>query len=155
MPGFTDVLAALNSRTQHELRRLVEIRTTMNELSEAFHKYVDLRAELEARQKNLEKIRGTLGKEYAPTSEDPEDPVWDLAAEPADNLRKNVALWEAAEQILRVSGEMRISDLQMMLGILNFMHVTRQGIESAISTHKNIFVTKKKGREKYVSLKSS
>ncbi len=122
----------------------------MEDLVASYLEYLDVHTEAERRRRKLEKIYGTLGGAFAQQLDAGEDLVSDDSD--ADRLRKKVALWEAIEQVVRASGEIRVCELSDILENLQFK-VTRQGVESAIATHKEVFVTRKKDREKYVAIK--
>ncbi len=156
VPTVNDILLALDNRLVHEYEQVVRIRREMEGSAAEYHHYLDLRKEMELRQHDIEKLRGTLGPDYDLPQRDL-DEHYDSDAykrKASAKLRQRLSLWEAIEQIITVTGEIRVSDLQEALETLEIKRVTRQSIESAISTHKDIFRTKKRGREKYVALKS-
>lgn len=73
--------------------------------------------------------------------------------ESAEELKKKLPLWGAIVQVLRQKGsEMQIVNLHESLKWLG-MGVTRQAIESALQTHRELFKITRRGREKFVSLK--
>lgn len=63
-------------------------------------------------------------------------------------------LWKVIREIVRQTPEMRVVEVEDFLR--NFgVRTSRQAIESALETHRDVFSTNKRGREKYVSLKGA
>jgi len=71
-----------------------------------------------------------------------------VAVESLDDL----PLWEAIAAILEQVSPIQICELQHLLDQFE-KKVSRQAIESAIATHKELFETHTRSREKFVHLK--
>jgi hypothetical protein len=65
----------------------------------------------------------------------------------------DLELWEAVQQYLRFVEEAQVGEI---LAFLTWAEIktSRQAIDAVVSRHKKVFQIKKRGREKFVSLKA-
>ncbi len=152
-----DIVAALKFQLVADRK---EIDRTYKEMSKLHAPYVKYRS-LEARGKQLqEHIANTLAllgqkgdsKHSLPNSEFATIAVHSGIAETSEELRKRLPLWMLIAEILRHVSEIQVINLEEVLYWLR-IKVSRQAIESAFETHGDLFKVKKRGREKFVSLK--
>jgi hypothetical protein len=148
-----DVYTRLQQRLIHECRNMRSARQEMEQLSDAYFRYVDLEGQLETSHHRTSIILGLLGPAHVEeimgaTGRDC------LAEFPApEELRKKLRLWRAVREYLRMAGESKVGDIQKFLNGLGMENVTRQAIESAMKRHDDWFEIEKKGHERYVKLK--
>jgi hypothetical protein len=163
MPTSNEVVEAMLRRMEFEQNRVGEAKVEMEKLADSYNRYVDLLAEIEDRRKRIERIAAVLGpfqfsffKTGIPDTILPDDckfPVRETEAS-ADQLRKDLALWQAVEQFLLHAKEARVGDIQSFLKAVSMGGVSRQAIESAVKAHPRVFKTVKRGSERYITLRS-
>jgi len=156
MPSIAEVQDRMHQRLEHECLSLQSMRKEMEELSRAYNRYIDLKNEVEARSKRIQRLVGVLGDEFldemAANRSQAVIEETNLQGNPSD-LRIELRLWLAIREYLRVAGEAKVGDIQDFFEAMNFETVSRQAIESALRSHNKIFRVVKRGRDKYVSLK--
>jgi len=155
VPSIVDVQERMRQRLEHECASIQPLREEMNKLASAYHRYVDLKGEIESRSKRIQRLMGILGEEYLQAMCGNDEPVaseTNLQGHP-DNLRADLSLWRAIREYLLVAGEAKVGDVQDFLETVNFEKVSRQAIESALRSHDSVFRVAKRGRDKYISLK--
>ena len=161
MPTTNDIVVALKQRLAHEQARTLEARTEMEKLADSYNRYLDLIAEVEERRKRIERIAGVLGTGHfswvstfaVGKGESIKYPVKEIEAS-AEELRRNLALWEAIEQFLMHAKESRVGEIQSFMEAVGMGTVSRQAIESAVRAHPKVFRTIKRGAERHISLKN-
>jgi hypothetical protein len=81
----------------------------------------------------------------------------ELAANPAESNDANakLSLWKAMREYLREEGSSRVGDIQTFLLAVDYKHVTRQSIESAIKRHPETFTSRTSRHERVVSLREN
>jgi hypothetical protein len=128
-------------------------RQEMEQLSDAYFRYVDLDRQLEASRQRTSIILGLLGPDHVreTTGAGVQDCLSEFP-EPED-LRKKLRLWRAVREYLRIAGESKVGDVQNFLNGLDMENVTRQAIESAMKRHDDLFEIEKRGHERYIRLK--
>ena len=161
MPTPTEVEQSMKQRLLHECERLSAIYQEKDQLAKAYNRFLDLAHEQIRRERRLQRIVAVLGAEkyvLLACNETNEGPISSRMVMDADTLRDSLPLWEAMKEYLHHVGECRIAELEEFfdknLGV-NFPGANRQAIESALKRHSETFKTRKKGREKYISLKDS
>jgi len=163
MAQFEALLEQLQYRLRHECRRIKEIRkemaspVTQTRLMDAYNRYRDLLAELDAKREAIDKLVGTIGPDHMlrTMKEDPTDLIGDtveIAPSVAD-YRKDLPLWEAMKQILIDAQEMRENELLLFLSYLGF-RTSPAAIQSALRTHQETFKVRNEGRKKSISLRT-
>ena len=149
MPMISDVVRSMEQRRKHEVERIQAARAEIEKLSPAFNRYVDLRAEIKEAEDRYKRISAVLYSEA-----EPRDSVLEDISETLNSLRSKLVLWKAIEEYLSHVSEAMIEDIQTFLVGVGINSVSRQAIESALRTHTKIFAVRKKGRDKFVSLRN-
>ncbi len=73
---------------------------------------------------------------------------------PVEALRLETPLWMMMEEYLHHVPEARLTDMQDFLqSSVQIKEANRYAMESALKRHPDVFKVRKKGREKFVSLK--
>ena len=67
---------------------------------------------------------------------------------------EDVPLWKLMREILRQVPEMQVVDLEHMLHVIG-VKTNRPSVDSALETHKETFTVRKRGRDKFISLKGA
>lgn len=159
VPTFFDVKARMKERVVADSKRLQAIREEMTSLSAAYNRFVDLREEQLAREKRIQRLIAILGpEEYADLSKRDPAPDYPLAScftAAPDVLRQELPLWIAMQEYLGYVAEARIAEIESFFGMfgVEMLTVNRQAIESALKRHPDVFKTKKRKREKFISLR--
>lgn len=151
-----DVLKRIQSALVVDASRLREISEEMDKRAEAHHRYIALRRESEAHEKSAQHLMALLGPDgfLGAMKTDKSDAIgWQVEIVPSPaELRAQAALWEHTAQYLRFVSDARIGEIVDFLSLLS-IETSKQAIESAIRTHPKVFAVKRKGREKFISLK--
>ncbi len=158
MARICDVLQSIQAALVLDARRMREISADMHKdgLAAAYNRYLALQRERDTHEKSATCIAALLGHErYIEAIET--DRTASIGEEfslarKANALREKAALWEHIAQYLRFVPEAQMHDILEFLGVLG-IDTKRQAIESAIRTHPDTFRTKKRGRDKFISLK--
>lgn len=144
-----DIKRALERRYRSDMSDLRGIRKEQDKLREQWMRFTDLDEQAKRKEERLRRTVGLLGDSKLTDLDNAAD--GDLM----DSFVVSVSaltLWEAILAIVEQISEIQIYELQHVLEQLG-KKVSRQAVESAIDTHKSLFVTKIRGREKFVSLK--
>ena len=156
MSRAMDVLGRIRSALVFDAKRLREISAEMETLADAYHRYSALRDESDKREKSLHGLKALLGHDmyYKVMREDETSTIGEEAETrpTAYELRAATPLWEHVVNYLRFVSEARVGEIVDFLEWAG-LDANRQAIESAIRAHPRTFAVKKKGREKFVSLK--
>jgi hypothetical protein len=164
MPTVGDIQASMKHRLIHECGRLQEISKERESLAAAYNRFLDLTEEQIRRQRRVERLVAVFGKDDylkialgqpGPAGEGT-GPIIEALPPDFDTLRDSLPLWEAMKEYLHHVPEARIAEVEEFLGYPHGMGiegVNRQAIESALKRHPETFKTRKKGREKFISLK--
>lgn len=147
----SDITASIRQRLSADSKRLDSVYKEMNKLRRAYQRFRELTIEEKTIRERQLRALALVGPGLG------EATVADLTADDiatlsVSKLRDKTALWELIAELLEHIGETRIYELQTMLTQFD-IRPTRQAIESAIETHKDVFDVRKEEREKYVSLK--
>lgn len=156
VPRTQDVLDKIGAKIVLDAKRLREIKGESAALFEAYQKYTDLEKERKARESSITSLVALLGKEGL---EELRTRVvsanllgeFDFGVG-IETRREELSLWEFIAQYLRFVQEAKVADIEYFLGEQQ-MQTTRQAIESAVKTHSKIFRVRKRGREKFISLR--
>ncbi len=152
MARGTELAEALKSRLKDDGETLESVYKEMNKLRSAYNRFRDLtEQERTIRERGL-RVCALLAPELSQS--DLADVFADDVAtvDSVQDMRDRISLWEMISVVLDQTGEIRIFELNLLLAHFK-IDATRQAIESAIDTHKKMFHVRRKGREKYVSLK--
>ena len=152
MARGSELAEALKSRLKDDGEALDSIYKEMNKLRSAYNRFRDLTEQERTIRERALRLSALLAPELSQS---------DLADIFADDvatigsvqeIRDRISLWEMIAVVLEQTGEVRVFELDMLLTKFD-IKPTRQAVESAIDTHRNVFSVRKKGREKYVSLR--
>jgi hypothetical protein len=150
------LVTVMLSRMKHDHSELQQLESQLESLSSGYHKYLDVRSQIEAHEDSINKLRAIVGygappydvlKEIGP--ENPEELEYEKKSKA---LRRTLELWEAVEQYLRFVSEAKVKEI---LDFLEMVKITasRQSIEAAIKAHPKLFRVQKRKSEKFISLK--
>lgn len=157
MPMYADVYAALQQRLKHACDRVVTIRKRMADLASAYNEFVDLRKQLDEYTEQINNLKGVFGPAaYSETLQSDKSEVIGYTSEISPSpreMRDTMPLWIALREYLSAAGESKVGEIEEFLQWLEFPNVRRQSIESALRRHPEVFRVRKRGREKFISLK--
>lgn len=153
--------ATMRDRLHHEVDRMKTIECRMKEISAAYNEFLDLRDEAKQRKRRIERLLAIVGPWdwESPKVDYAEHEAMDVVKKYPRNatefeaLRAQLPLWEAMREYLSFVDEARIGEMEDFFRYIEFTEGNRQAIESALKRHPKVFKTRKKKREKYVSLK--
>jgi hypothetical protein len=152
VPSTADVQNMMLQRLEHECASMQSARKELSELASAYHRYVDLKTQIDERSKRIQRIIGILGTDSIENLGSAEvRSETNLQGEP-EWLREELSLWRAIKEYLAIAGEAKVGDMQMFFSAMNY-EISRQAVESALRSHESTFRVSRRGREKYVSLK--
>ena len=140
---------ALTQQTKDDSAELKRLSNEMDSLRSAYTRYKDL--EIAARNKEERIINALAVMDSAGYDQ---LKAIDSSGVNVDVDRDNVPLWKMMREIVRQVSEIQIIELENLLADFG-IPVSRAAIDSALKTHKDVFRTVVKGREKYVSLKGA
>lgn len=134
-----------------DAKRLAEISEEMSKYGEAYHRYIALQREQRAHEESAKKLVGLIHEQINDLDLSDQNQFWEefeLWKDPTD-----LELWEAVQQYLRFVEEAQVGEI---LAFLTWAEIktSRQAIDAVVSRHKKVFQIKKRGREKFVSLKA-
>lgn len=157
MPRLQDVLHALRTQWNEDEKALEAALEEQNKLRASYIRFMDLQEQIKQRTERLRRVGLLLfDSDITPTK--------DIAAMQATARRLGiqldefeavfggVPLWTVIAELLRHTGELQVVDLHTILHNCG-EKVSRQAVESALETHANEFRIRRRGREKFVSLK--
>jgi hypothetical protein len=152
MVRYADIEKRLDQQYDADAKYMKANLARQNKLLPAVLEFRDLEREAKIREDRMRRIIELLGEEnYADTRKEM------LAGKDVSKMitvftDDDSPLWEAMRTILEHVTELQVVDLQDTL--LHFgKKVSRQAIESALASHKDIFETKSRNRDKFVSLR--
>lgn len=152
MVRYADIEKRLDQQYDADAKYMRVNLARQNKLLPAVLEFRDLEREAKVREDRMRRIIELLGEEkYADTRKEL------LAGKDVSKMiavitDEDSPLWEAMRTILEHVSELQVVDLQDTL--LHFRKkVSRQAIESALASHKDVFETKARNRDKFVSLK--
>jgi hypothetical protein len=149
----SDIAESIEHRLTADSKRLDSVYKEMKKLRRAYQRFRELIIEERTIRERQLRALALVGPDLdqATIANLTAD---DIATVNVSELRDKTSLWELIAEVLEHAGETRIYELQMMLAQFE-IRPTRQAIESAIETHKDVFDVRKEEREKYVSLKGA
>lgn len=122
-----------------------------NKLRPAVLRFRDLEREAKARQERAARIITLLGEETFKDDRKELSAGSDISKD-IFFATENLPLWTAMQAILEQVEEVQVVELQTALEHFG-KKASRQAIESALASHKDLFMTRTRNREKFVSLK--
>jgi len=150
MPRKQDVVHALREQLDADAKALTKVLDEQNSLRAAHIRFMNLQEDARQKMARVKRLTALLADLPDTASKAKqfgimvEDPIFD-----------ETPLWEKIVEVLRQTGELQVVDLHQVLNeIITSYEVTRQSLESALTTHSKEFQIKRRGREKYVSLKT-
>jgi hypothetical protein len=151
MARLAEVIQALKQQLAQDSKRLSEIDEEIGKLRPAYNQFRDLMNEAKSKETRMLTTRTLLGE--ISTDEELTTAFGDEVSTPKtpDELRSGLKLWEGVVEVLRHIPQAQVGEIHTLLSLLG-IKVTRQAIESAITTHKRSFRVRKYGREKFISL---
>jgi hypothetical protein len=157
MPTYEEILRSMIQNLKYEHSRITEGHEQMTQNEEAHRRFVDAQRDVKSREERLQRLFAILGlKRIADSINDPMKMEEILErVEPESDTEKSsdsLSLWEAVREYLIIAEEGSLAEIVRFLRYSG-IKATRQAIESALKQHPETFKTRKKEREKYVSLK--
>lgn len=156
MARAVDVFNRIRDALVVDAKRQREIGEEMHNLSDAYNRYIALQRESKAHEESAKGLQALLGpKAFVEAMKQDKSAAIgeELEIYPsARSLRESAPLWQHVQQYLRFVPEAQVGEIVEFLAWLE-IETSRQAVESAIKTHPRIFAVKKRGREKFVSLK--
>ena len=153
---FKDVVSGMAQQASSETDAMQSIQDELTALRPGYQRYRELTEELRVRE---ERARITAGLFAGAVATDADAAVF---AAVIDKLKQaglsdvivadEAPLWKILREVLRQVPEMQVIDLEHVLRDLG-LKTTRQAIDSAIAAHNGTFIIRKRGREKFISLK--
>jgi hypothetical protein len=156
MPLLTDAQDAIKQRLAGACKRVQEIREEKRKLAPAYERYLVLQEELQKQEKRIDRLAGLIGPDLFVdvAIADKSDAIGETVEVHTSirQLRDELLVWEAMQEYLAYAKEARIQDVQLFLDSFGIA-ASREAIESALRRHPEVFKTRKKSREKFISLK--
>jgi hypothetical protein len=155
MARYSDVIDAISTQFNADLKELTELQDEQAKLRAAYLRFQDL----EKRKRDLRQraetaaalLQGTIA--HQENKENLGD-VLDRAGINTDlDWRKKVSKWCLIAEVVRQFPKIQIVELVRVLRLAFSIDISRQAVESALATHESKFRITRKGREKFVSVK--
>jgi hypothetical protein len=143
----------MQKRMMQEFRRMKAAAAEMDKLTDAFHRYQDLREERKRRERRVKRLVALLYPDFMPQNQNTAKLGQMILGMDYAPALGDLALWEVLEEYLAVVGETPISDAAEMLPRFVRGNVTRQAVESAVKRHHDIFQIRQDGARRVISLK--
>jgi hypothetical protein len=153
-----DVLSRIQGALTVDAARMKEIAVEMAKHADAYYRYQALQRESAEHEKSAHGLMALLGPKafVAVMAGDKTENIGyevDMTPSPA-MLRESTPLWEHVRSYLRFVSESQVGEIVEFLEWVG-IETSRQAVESAIKTHGKVFQVKKRGRERFVSLKGA
>ena len=157
MPTYEEILRSMIQNLKYEHSRITEGHEQMTQNEEAHRRFVDAQRDVKSREERLKRLFAILGlKRISDSIDDPmkiEEILERVEPESGtEKLSDTLALWEAVREYLVIAEEGSLAEIVRFLQYSG-IKASRQAIESALKQHPETFKTRKKEREKYVSLR--
>jgi hypothetical protein len=151
-----DVMSSLARQAKADFAAMGTMQDRLHELQPMYQEYRELSPQVAQKE---ERAKIALAMLFAAKS--PDFGSIEQACEKMDSAGtqslsdvNDVPLWKLMREILRQVPEMQVIDLEHMLLIIG-LKTNRPSVDSAIETHKETFTVRKRGREKFISLKGA
>jgi hypothetical protein len=149
---FADIEKRLDQQYVEDVKQLRKNYSEQNSLRRYVIRFHDLEREAKARENRMARIVMLVGEDkYEDTIKSLRQGE-DVSKEITVNTDDKLPLWMAMQAVVEQAGEIQVVDLQDALEYFK-IKASRQAIESALASHKEMFETKTRNREKFVSLK--
>jgi hypothetical protein len=153
-----DVLSRIQGALTVDAARMKEIAVEMAKHADAHYRYLALQRESAEHEKSAHGLMALLGPKafVAVMSDDKTDTIGyevDVTPSPAE-LRQSATFWRHVRNYLRFVPESQVGEIVEFLQWVG-IETSRQAVESAIKTHGKVFQVKRRGRERFVSLKGA
>lgn len=151
-----DITSGLVQQADTDTDAMCAMLDELNDLRPKYQRYRELSEQLKAREERAQIVAGMLSSAVKEES-DAKTFIRVLNKLEKAGLRDvadsdEVPLWKLIREILRQVPEMQIVDVESILRSLE-IKTTRQTVDSALATHSGVFSVRKKGRQKFISLK--
>lgn len=148
---FADIKERLEQQYDADYEYLEENFAEQNKLLPQVQRFRDLEREAAVRRERAGRIIAVLGeKKFKDRDEDLKRKSRVTTGIYFDT--EDLPLWALMSAIVEQVPEIQVVDLQAALEYFG-KKASRQAIESALASHKDVFETKTRNREKFVSLK--
>jgi hypothetical protein len=152
MADIQDIRDSLQEQIVADAKELEKIKKAMKRIRAAHHRYLNLLERAKLTEERVLAAASVLHRDpYSDT-----DGMKEFLAERGVEIRQSAPqkqnLWMAMREIVRQLPQIQVVELEMLLRCLNWK-VSRAAIESALTTHKDVFHISRKGRQKFVALK--
>jgi len=157
MARLADILKALIAQLSEEARKISKLNDEMNDLRPAYKRYMELSKEVELR---ADRVRATFGLLESEPEFDSQTTSMDYLEHLGINVGESLTekwknpLWKFMREIVRQVPEVQVVELEALLAGMR-IKTSRQAIESALESHREVFRVQRRGREKFVSLKGA
>jgi hypothetical protein len=155
VPGrLKDIIAGLERQARSDTDALNTMQDRLHELHPHYREYIELVGKLRQTEERASATLGMLWGVKSPNIAEIVDSYNELEAAGSTTITpvSELPIWKAIREMLRHVPEMQVIDIERMMKELG-VQTGRTAIDSAIATHKNIFTVRKRGRDKFISLK--
>lgn len=127
---ISQILRGMRQRVEYEQRQMRNIADELAKLADAYNRYLELSESMSAKVDFLNRLETIIEK-----TKDVQD----------------LKLWEILKVYLTFVPEAQVADI---LGFFDWVGYksTRQAIESTVKTHKDAFIVRKDGWDRFISL---
>ncbi len=157
VPGrLKDIIAGLERQARSDAAALNTMQDRLHELHPHYREYIELVSRLRQTEERAAATLGMLFGVKSPNIEKIVDSYNELESAGSTVITSvsDLPLWKTIREMLRHVPEMQVIDIERMMKELG-VQTGRTAIDSAIATHKDIFAVRKRGREKFISLKGA
>lgn len=157
VPGrLKDIIAGLERQARSDTNALNTMQDRLHELHPHYREYIELMGKLRQTEERAGATLGMLFGAKSPNIAEIVDSYNELEAAGSTIIFpvSELPVWKAIREMLRHVPEMQVIDIERMMKELG-VQTGRTAIDSAIATHKDIFAVRKRGREKFISLKGA
>jgi hypothetical protein len=163
MARYEDVVRGLAAQVKAGATELQNINDEMLKLRPAYQRYRELAEQVKAKDERTRLAAGVF-LNCSNRSVDIDNDLFDEEQVHVEELcdragitnprsaAYTLPLWKVARELVRQVPELQVVELENFLKLLGYK-TSRQAVESAIETHRDTFRIKRRGREKFVSLK--
>ncbi len=149
-----DIIAGLERQARSDAEALNVMQDRLHEIHPHYREYIELVGRLRQTEERAGAILGMLLGAKSPNFDKIVDTYNDLESAGSTSVTpvSDLPLWKVIREMLRQVPEMQVIDIEHMMKELG-VQTGRTAIDSAVATHKDIFAVRKRGREKFISLK--
>lgn len=149
-----DVVEAINTQLGSDLQQLKTLQDEQAKLRSSYLRFLDIEKHKRSLRERAETAACLLAGRAISHEEEEEmlDTLEETGIVVPQDWRNHVPTWKVIAEIVRQFPKMQVVEIVRILSLFNFQ-VSRQAVESALSTRADKFRITRKGREKFVSLK--